>query len=88
MVAMTGAEDGQERAAKVLVVDDEAYIPDLVGTALRYEGFDVAEASTGREALHAVQSSRPDLIILDIMMPDLDGLEVTRRLRTDGIQVP
>ena len=85
---MVGVDGGQEKAAKVLVVDDEAYITDLVCTALRYEGFEVAEARTGREALHAVQSSRPDLMILDIMMPDLDGLEVTRRLRTDGIQVP
>src|ERR1700694_2075212 len=88
LVAMVGVDGGQEKAAKVLVVDDEAYITDLVCTALRYEGFEVAEARTGREALHAVQSSRPDLMILDIMMPDLDGLEVTRRLRTDGIQVP
>jgi two-component system OmpR family response regulator len=85
---MVGVDGGPEKAARVLVVDDEAYITDLVCTALRYEGFEVAEARNGRDALHAVQASRPDLMILDIMMPDLDGLEVTRRLRTDGIQVP
>jgi two-component system OmpR family response regulator len=88
LLAMTEADGGLAKAVRVLVVDDEVYITDLVCTALRYEGFEVAEARTGREALSAVQVSRPDLMILDIMMPDLDGLEVTRRLRTDGIQVP
>ncbi|HEV2369501.1 MAG TPA: response regulator transcription factor [Acidimicrobiales bacterium] len=77
-----------EALPKVLVVDDEQYIRDLVGTALRYEGFDVTEAGTGRAALSMVTSGRPDLIVLDVMLPDLDGVEVTRRLRTDGIRVP
>ena len=76
------------KSARILVVDDEQYIRDLVGTALRYEGFDVAEADTGRAALNAVSAGRPDLIVLDIMLPDLDGVEVTRRMRTDGIRVP
>lgn len=69
-------------------MDDEQYIRDLVGTALRYEGFDVAEAATGRAALSAVSTSRPDLVVLDVMLPDLDGLEVTRRMRSEGIRVP
>jgi two-component system OmpR family response regulator len=73
---------------KVLVVDDEPYITDLVCTALRYEGFEVAEARTGRQALAAVATFRPDLVILDVMLPDYDGLEVTRRLRADGLRVP
>jgi two-component system OmpR family response regulator len=73
---------------QVLVVDDEASIVDSVATALRYEGFDVREARTGRAALAAAQENPPDLIVLDVMLPDLDGLEVTRRLRGDGIKVP
>jgi two-component system OmpR family response regulator len=73
---------------KVLVVDDEPYITDLVSTALRYEGFEVAEARTGRQALSAVGTFRPDLVILDVMLPDYDGLEVTRRIRADGLRVP
>jgi two-component system OmpR family response regulator len=73
---------------QVLVVDDEASIVDAVSTALRYEGFDVREAVTGRAALAAAQEDPPDLVVLDVMLPDLDGLEVTRRLRADGIRVP
>src|SRR6516164_5150529 len=73
---------------RVLVVDDEPSIVDAVATSLRYEGFEVDEASTGRTALAAAQERAPDLIVLDIMLPDLDGLEVTRRLRADGIRVP
>ncbi|MHB8507658.1 MAG: response regulator transcription factor [Candidatus Dormibacteria bacterium] len=72
----------------ILVVDDEPYITDLVGTTLRYEGFDVQEAHDGREALAAATRSRPDLVLLDVMMPDLDGFEVTRRMRQAGIRVP
>ena len=73
---------------QILVVDDEASIVDAVATALRYEGFDVREAATGRAALSAAQEDPPDLVVLDVMLPDLDGLEVTRRLRADGIRVP
>ena len=70
------------------MVDDEPSIVDSVATALRYEGFDVREASTGRAALAVAQESPPDLVVLDVMLPDLDGLEVTRRMRADGIRVP
>ena len=73
---------------QVLVVDDEPSIVDAVATALRYEGFDVREAATGRAALATAQEATPDLMVLDVMLPDLDGLEVTRRLRADGIRVP
>ncbi len=75
-------------AARVLVVDDEMNITDLVATALRYEGFEVATASTGRGALDGVESVRPDLLVLDIMLPDIDGFEIARRLRQDGRRVP
>lgn len=76
------------RSQQILVVDDEPSIVDAVATALRYEGFDVRVAANGRSALSTAQEAPPDLIVLDVMLPDLDGLEVTRRLRADGIQVP
>ena len=72
----------------MLVVDDEAYITDLVATALRYEGFEVASARNGREALDMVDSFRPELIVLDIMLPDLDGFDVHRKLTERGGRVP
>jgi len=73
---------------RILVVDDEPSIVDAVATSLRYEGFDVEEATTGRGALESAAKRPPDLIVLDVMLPDLDGLEVTRRLRADGVRVP
>ena len=75
----------------VLAVDDEEHITELVAMALGYNGFEVQRAATGREALAAVQQRRPDLILLDVMLPDLDGFEVARRLRSDeraGTRVP
>jgi two-component system OmpR family response regulator len=69
-------------------VDDEANITDLVATALRYEGFDVEVAATGGAALHAAETFRPDLMVLDIMLPDRDGFQVVQRLRADGRHVP
>jgi two-component system OmpR family response regulator len=71
---------------RILVVDDEASIVDAVPTALRYEGYDVAEASTGREALSAVAQFEPDLVVLDWMLPDIEGIEVGRRLREQGFK--
>jgi two-component system OmpR family response regulator len=71
--------------AQVLVVDDEPNIAELVSMGLRYNGFDVTSAPTGRDALSAVRRARPDLIVLDVMLPDLDGFEVAKRIReTDG----
>ncbi len=73
---------------RVLVVDDEENITDLVATALRYEGFQVEVARSGRGALSAATSFRPHLIVLDVMLPDLDGFEVQRRLTADRLRVP
>ena len=73
---------------RVLVVDDEPSITDLVATALRYEGFDVEIAGTGTDALRAAETFRPDLMVLDIMLPDRDGFAVVQRLRADGRHVP
>jgi len=79
---------GSSTSARILVVDDEASIVDSVSTILRYEGFEVDVASTGRVALQKAQETAFDLIVLDVMLPDLDGLEVTRRIRGDGLDVP
>ena len=74
------------RRHRILVVDDEPSIVDAVATAFRYEGYDVAEAASGREALEEVALREPDLIVLDWMLPDLDGVEVGRRLRARGFR--
>ena len=71
---------------RILVVDDEPSIVDAVATALRYEGFQVDEALTGREALEAVARHEPDLVVLDWMLPDVEGIEVGRRLRARGFK--
>jgi two-component system, OmpR family, response regulator len=78
----------EQRSERVLVVDDEPNIADLVATALRYEGFEVQTAANGRAALDGVDTFRPDLVVLDIMLPDLDGFEVARRLRQQARKVP
>jgi two-component system, OmpR family, response regulator len=88
MPSQTSQTTRAREAQRVLVVDDEASIVDAVATSLRYEGFEVEEATNGRTALRKAQDNPPDLIILDIMLPDLDGIEVTRRLRADGVKTP
>jgi two-component system OmpR family response regulator len=79
---------GPGHAIRILVVDDEPYIADLVSMALRYQGFDVVTAATGHQALAAAERARPDLVVLDVMLPDLDGLEVSRLLKARGLDVP
>jgi two-component system OmpR family response regulator len=74
--------------ARLLVVDDEPTILELLSASLRYAGFDVRTAATGNEALQALHSYEPDLLVLDVMMPDLDGFTVARRLRADGARIP
>src|SRR6188472_3147740 len=81
---MSGIRESTNGGGKILVVDDEGSIVDAVATALRYEGFEVEEAATGREALSAVARFDPDLIVLDWMLPDVEGIEVGRRLRERG----
>jgi two-component system OmpR family response regulator len=73
---------------RVLVVDDETNITDLVATALRYEGFEVTTAHDGRAALRLAESFRPHAIVLDVMLADLDGFEVQRRLTERGQRAP
>ena len=73
---------------RAVVVDDEDSLTDLLSMALRYEGWDVKLASDGQKALSVIREFRPDVVVLDIMLPDIDGLTVLSRLRADGIQVP
>jgi two-component system OmpR family response regulator len=77
-----------EDPTRVLVVDDEPNITELVSIGLRYEGFDVSSAHDGRGALRAVHELKPELVILDVTMPDIDGLEVVRRMRAENIWMP
>jgi two-component system OmpR family response regulator len=88
MRATEQSNSGVAPAIRVLVVDDEPSITELVCLALRYEGFDVASAHAGRPALDTVASFRPQLIVLDIMLPDIDGFEVARRLANEGRRIP
>jgi two-component system, OmpR family, response regulator len=73
---------------RVLVVDDEPNIRELVQVALKFHGCSVSAAASGRDALRQAEASRPDLIVLDVMLPDIDGFEVCRRLRAAGNEVP
>src|ERR1700744_939604 len=77
-----------EDRTRVLVVDDELNITELVSLGLRYEGFDGSSAHDGRGALRAVREFKPELMILDVTMPDIDGLEVVRRMRAENIWTP
>jgi DNA-binding response OmpR family regulator len=81
--AAAGSGEG-ERAARVLIVDDEPLIVQMLSIALGYEKFDVSVARTGLEAIQQASLVKPDLIILDWMLPGLDGIEVCRRLRNAG----
>jgi two-component system OmpR family response regulator len=74
--------------ARILVVDDEPNIANLVATALRYEGFEVETEQTGRGAIEAVREHNPQLVVLDVMLPDVDGFAVQERLRHDQRRVP
>jgi len=73
---------------RILVVEDESAIGQAIAIALGYEGFEVQTVENGRAALLAVETFRPALVLLDVMLPDLDGFEVTRRLRDRGDDVP
>ena len=73
---------------RVLVVDDEANIAELVAMALRYEGWDVRQAHTGGKAVAVAREFKPDAVVLDMMLPDFDGLEVLRRMRSADASVP
>ena len=73
---------------RVLVVDDEASLTDLLSMALRYEGWEIRTAPDGLKAIAAAREFKPDAVVLDIMLPDIDGLQVLQRMRADGSDVP
>jgi two-component system, OmpR family, response regulator len=74
--------------ASLLVVEDEPNIRELLATSLRFAGFEVSVANDGRSAIISASERKPDLVVLDVMLPDMDGFEVTRRLRESGRQLP
>ncbi len=74
--------------ARLLVVDDEPNIRELLAASLRFNGFEVETAGDGQSALKQALETSPDLIVLDVMLPDLDGFSVTRRLREQGKHIP
>jgi DNA-binding response OmpR family regulator len=76
------------RMPRVLVVDDDPQVVRLLRVNLELEGYDVVSASDGNEALAAVASEDPDLVVCDVMMPGMDGVEVVRRLRADNVTLP
>jgi two-component system, OmpR family, response regulator len=79
---------GDGSMVRVLVVDDEHSLTELLKMALRYEGWDVRTAADGFNAVKVAREFRPDAIVLDIMLPDIDGLEVLQRVRADGTETP
>ncbi|MTJ66451.1 response regulator [Nocardia seriolae] len=86
---MTGVPaQSREPEARVLVVDDEPMIVELLSVSLRYQGFEVATAGSGTEGLDKAKTFRPDALIIDVMMPGMDGFGLLRRLRADGIDSP
>ncbi|GAB2536002.1 response regulator transcription factor [Brachybacterium huguangmaarense] len=81
-------DQDQDFEARLLVVDDEPNIRDLLATSLRFAGFEVFTAATGNEAIREATENKPDLVVLDVMLPDMDGFTVTRRLRDRGEHYP
>jgi two-component system OmpR family response regulator len=75
-------------ARHLLIVDDEDNLRSMLAAALRHHGYEITAVENGRDALRTVADARPDLVVLDVMMPDLDGFEVCRRMRADGDRTP
>jgi DNA-binding response OmpR family regulator len=84
MTYLSGSGSASRARAKLLVVDDEPAIGDVLSRYLKRAGYQTTVAGTGRDALASADATRPDLVVLDLMLPDIDGLEVMRRLRRDG----
>lgn len=88
MLPTTSLTKADGTMVRVLVVDDESSLTDLMRMALKYEGWDVRTAMNGLTAVRVAREFRPDAVILDIMLPDIDGLEVLQRVRADGSETP
>jgi two-component system OmpR family response regulator len=85
---MDARTDGAQARPKLLVVEDDPNIVELLSASLRFAGFDVSAATNGAEAVANARELKPDLLVLDVMLPDLDGFEVMRRLRETGVRTP
>src|SRR6201997_2961663 len=85
---MLTTDERQRTDTRLLVVEDEPNILELLAASLRYAGFEVVTAAAGSEAVQAAQRHRPDLIVLDVMLPDMDGFDVLHRLRGGGTRTP
>ena len=81
-------QDGAQARPRLLVVEDDPNIVELLSASLRFAGFDVTAATNGADAVNSAKDSRPDLVVLDVMLPDLDGFEVIRRMREGGVRTP
>jgi len=88
MAATTQSSPSKQSEAKLLVVEDDANILELLSASLRFAGFDVSTATSGSAAVSAAKNAAPDLVVLDVMLPDLDGFEVIRLMREGGQRTP
>ena len=75
-----------ENAQRILVIDDESSISDLISTSLRFVGFDVRTAANGAQALQIAEEFKPHAMVLDVMLPDLNGFEVCKQIRNEGVE--
>ncbi len=80
--------EGAQARPRLLVVEDDPNIVELLSASLRFAGFEVAAATNGAEAIASAREAHPDLVVLDVMLPDLDGFEVIRRMRDGGVRTP
>lgn len=81
-------QDGAQARPRLLVVEDDPNIVELLSASLRFAGFDVTAAMNGADAVNSAREKQPDLVVLDVMLPDLDGFEVIRRMREGGVRTP
>ncbi|RNI20692.1 response regulator transcription factor [Flexivirga caeni] len=88
MTSVSGLKHPDGSPVRVLVVDDESNLTELLSMALRYEGWEIKSAGTGSGAVRMAKEFRPDAVVLDMMLPDFDGMEVLRRLRDEDPTVP
>ena len=88
MAAITTQTTPKQSEAKLLVVEDDANILELLSASLRFAGFEVSTATSGSAAVSAAKNANPDLVVLDVMLPDLDGFEVIRLMREGGARTP
>src|SRR4051812_42605524 len=85
---MAAQTQPKQSEAELLVVEDDANILELLSASLRFAGFDVSTATSGSAAVSAAKNATPDLVVLDVMLPDLDGFEVIRLMREGGVRLP